>query len=34
MVVCCFFSWLNHQISFALGAFDGMEFDSFDLVIF
>ena len=25
-------SWLNHHIGFALGAFDSVEFDSFDLV--
>ena len=27
-----FLSWLNHQISLALGAFDSVEFDSFDFV--
>ena len=27
-----FLSWPNHQVGFALGAFDGVEFDSFDFV--
>ncbi len=27
-----FLSWLNHQVGFALGAFDSVEFDSFDFV--
>jgi len=27
-----FLAWPNHQIGFALGAFDGVEFDSFDFV--
>jgi hypothetical protein len=27
-----FLSWPNHQVGFALGAFDRMEFDSFDFV--
>ena len=29
-----FLSWHDHQIDFALGAFDGMEFDSFDTLGF
>ena len=27
-----FLSWLDHEVSLALGAFDRMEFDSFDIV--
>ena len=27
-----FLSWLDHEVSLALGAFDRMEFDSFDFV--
>jgi len=29
-----FLSWLNHQIGLALGAFDRVEFDSFDTLAF
>jgi hypothetical protein len=25
-------SWLNHQVGFALGAFDRVEFDSLDFI--
>jgi len=27
-----FLSWLNHKVGFALRAFEGIEFDSFDFV--